>query len=35
MLKHPMNLDGLPQRAGTVPAVGEHTQEVLKEIGLA
>jgi itaconate CoA-transferase len=35
MLKHPMNLEGLPQRADAVPAVGEHTQEVLREVGLA
>ena len=35
MLKHPMNLSGLPQRVEAVPAVGEHTAEVLAELGLA
>src|SRR5713226_38949 len=35
MLKHPMNVAGLPQRTDPVPAVGQHTEEVLREIGLA
>jgi len=35
MLKHPMNLAGLPQRADAVPAIGQHTEEVLAELGLA
>lgn len=34
MLQHPMNLAGLPQRTDAVPAVGEHTAEVLAELGL-
>jgi crotonobetainyl-CoA:carnitine CoA-transferase CaiB-like acyl-CoA transferase len=34
MLKHPMNIDGLPQRTDAVPAVGQHTVEVLAELGL-
>lgn len=35
MLKHPMNIAGLPQRTGGVPAIGQHTAEVLAELGLA
>ena len=35
MLKHPLNLGGLPQRTDAVPAVGQHTEEVRREIGLA
>jgi itaconate CoA-transferase len=35
MLKHPFNVTGLPQRVDAVPAVGEHTAEVLAELGLA
>jgi itaconate CoA-transferase len=35
MLKHPMNLDGLPQRSDPVPAIGQHTAEVLAELGLS
>ncbi|HLY67030.1 MAG TPA: CaiB/BaiF CoA-transferase family protein, partial [Chloroflexota bacterium] len=35
MLKHPMNIAGLPQRMAAVPSIGEHTAEVLAEIGLA
>src|SRR5712692_5823720 len=35
MLKHPMNIRDLPHRTDAVPAIGEHTEEVLKEIGLA
>jgi itaconate CoA-transferase len=34
MLKHPMNLAGLPQRTDAVPAIGQHTAEVLAELGL-
>ncbi|MCA0324636.1 MAG: CoA transferase [Proteobacteria bacterium] len=29
----PMQLDGVPRRAGRLPAVGEHTQQVLDELG--
>ena len=29
----PMQLDGVPHRAGRLPAVGEHTQQVLDELG--
>jgi itaconate CoA-transferase len=32
---HPMNITGLPRPAGAVPALGEHTAEVLREIGLS
>jgi crotonobetainyl-CoA:carnitine CoA-transferase CaiB-like acyl-CoA transferase len=32
---HPMNLIGLERPAGAVPQLGEHTQEVLGELGLA
>ncbi len=35
LLKHPMNIDGLPQRTGAVPAVGAHTEEILREVGLS
>jgi itaconate CoA-transferase len=31
---HPMNITGLPRPPGAVPALGEHTAEVLSEIGL-
>ena len=31
---HPMNIIGLPRPAGTIPALGEHTAEVLSELGL-
>jgi len=34
MLEHPMNIDGLPQRTDPIPAIGEHTEEILREIGL-
>jgi itaconate CoA-transferase len=34
MLDHPMNISGLPRRTDAVPAIGQHTAEVLKEIGL-
>jgi crotonobetainyl-CoA:carnitine CoA-transferase CaiB-like acyl-CoA transferase len=33
-LAHPLNLDGMPQRAGKVPELGEHTDEVRRELGL-
>lgn len=33
VMAHPMNFEGLEQRAGTVPAVGEHTRAVLAEAG--
>jgi crotonobetainyl-CoA:carnitine CoA-transferase CaiB-like acyl-CoA transferase len=32
---HPMNITGLPRPAGAVPQLGEHTQQVLDELGLA
>lgn len=32
---HPMNIVGLPRPAGSIPALGEHTDELLREIGLA
>jgi hypothetical protein len=31
---HPMNIAGLERPAGAVPAVGEHTDAVLRELGL-
>ncbi len=33
-LHHPMNIAGLPRPAGAVPKLGEHTAEVLAELGL-
>jgi crotonobetainyl-CoA:carnitine CoA-transferase CaiB-like acyl-CoA transferase len=33
-LHHPMNLAGLSRPAGKVPTVGEHTDQVLEELGL-
>jgi crotonobetainyl-CoA:carnitine CoA-transferase CaiB-like acyl-CoA transferase len=33
-LAHPLNLVGMPQRLGAVPALGEHTAEVRRELGL-
>jgi itaconate CoA-transferase len=34
MLTHPMNIGGLPRRTDAVPAIGQHTAEVLAELGL-
>jgi itaconate CoA-transferase len=34
-LHHPLNIDGLPRRPAAVPALGEHTAEILAELGLA
>jgi hypothetical protein len=31
----PFNLIGMPRRAGAIPALGEHTEEVKRELGLA
>jgi crotonobetainyl-CoA:carnitine CoA-transferase CaiB-like acyl-CoA transferase len=31
---HPLNIVGLPRPAGAVPALGEHTVEILSELGL-
>jgi len=33
-LHHPLNIVGMPRPAGAVPALGEHTEEVLAELGL-
>ena len=33
-LHHPLNIEGLPRPAGAVPALGEHTEEILAELGL-
>jgi itaconate CoA-transferase len=33
-LHHPLNIAGLPRPAGSVPALGEHTNQVLAELGL-
>ena len=32
-LHHPLNIAGLPRPAGSVPELGEHTAEVLAELG--
>jgi crotonobetainyl-CoA:carnitine CoA-transferase CaiB-like acyl-CoA transferase len=34
-LAHPMNLQGVPQLHGKVPELGEHTDEVRRELGLS
>ncbi len=34
-LQHPMNIAGLDRPAGKVPALGEHTDQVLEELGLS
>jgi itaconate CoA-transferase len=31
---HPLNIEGLPRPAGRVPALGEHTREILAELGI-
>jgi crotonobetainyl-CoA:carnitine CoA-transferase CaiB-like acyl-CoA transferase len=31
-LHHPLNIEGLPRPAGRVPELGEHTQEILREL---
>jgi crotonobetainyl-CoA:carnitine CoA-transferase CaiB-like acyl-CoA transferase len=31
-LKHPLNVSGMPRRAGAIPALGEHTEEVRREL---
>jgi crotonobetainyl-CoA:carnitine CoA-transferase CaiB-like acyl-CoA transferase len=33
-LHHPLNISGLSRPAGGVPALGQHTEEVLAELGL-
>ncbi|MDQ6669389.1 MAG: CoA transferase [Chloroflexota bacterium] len=33
-LHHPLNIAGLARPAGAVPGLGEHTQEILAELGL-
>ena len=33
VLAHPMNIEGLEQRAGKVPSVGQDTEAILGEIG--
>jgi itaconate CoA-transferase len=35
VLHHPFNIEGLPRPAGAIPDYGEHTEEVLGELGLA
>ena len=32
-LAHPLNLSGMPQRADPVPALGQHTDEIARELG--
>jgi itaconate CoA-transferase len=34
-LHHPFNIDGIERPAGKVPALGEHTDQVLEELGLS
>jgi len=34
-LAHPFNVVGMPRRAARIPALGEHTDEVKRELGLA
>jgi crotonobetainyl-CoA:carnitine CoA-transferase CaiB-like acyl-CoA transferase len=34
-LHHPFNIEGLERPAGAVPALGEHTDQVLAELGLS
>lgn len=34
-LHHPFNISGLPRPAGAIPALGEHTDQVLAELGLS
>jgi len=34
-LHHPFNITGLPRPVGRVPALGEHTDQVLAELGLS
>jgi formyl-CoA transferase len=33
MLKPPFNLDGMEPRMDPIPALGEHTDRVLRELG--
>jgi crotonobetainyl-CoA:carnitine CoA-transferase CaiB-like acyl-CoA transferase len=33
-LDHPLNIEGAPRRSSTVPTLGEHTDEVRRELGL-
>ena len=33
MLKPPFNLDGMEPRMDAIPALGEHTEAVLRELG--
>jgi itaconate CoA-transferase len=33
-LHHPLNITNLPRPAGAIPSLGEHTDEVLTELGL-
>ena len=33
-LHHPMNIVGMPRPAGAIPGLGQHTAEVLAELGL-
>ena len=33
-LAHPFNIGGIPQPRGAVPALGQHTSEVLAELGI-
>lgn len=34
VLAHPLNISGLPQRRGSVPSIGQHTAEILRELGM-
>ena len=35
MLKPPLNLDGMEPRMDAIPALGEHTERVLRELGFS
>ena len=35
MLKPPFNLDGMEPRMDAIPALGEHTERVLRELGFS
>jgi itaconate CoA-transferase len=34
-LHHPLNIEGMPRPAASVPALGEHTRAILDELGIS
>jgi crotonobetainyl-CoA:carnitine CoA-transferase CaiB-like acyl-CoA transferase len=34
-LAHPLNLSDMPQQAGAIPALGQHSEEIARELGYA